>query len=111
LEVPKRLQGEDISGLLNDPSRTVREAVFCANGKGTLLRNDAWAFIEYNKTRATRNRQAFPAAMELYDMKKDPKQYTNLAENPEYAHIVEELRAKMTAKLKAVRDNDLGLTY
>ena len=112
LEVPKRLQGKDISALLNDPSETVREAVFCANGKGMLLRNDRWAFIEYNKPgRAPKKRKPPLPAMELYDMKKDPKQYTNLAQNPEYAHIVKELRAKMAAKMKAVKDNDLGLNY
>ena len=112
LEVPKRLQGKDISALLNDPSETVREAVFCANGKGMLLRNDRWAFIEYNKPGpAPKKRKPPLPAMELYDMKKDPKQYTNLAQNPEYAHIVKELRAKMAAKMKAVKDNDLGLNY
>ena len=112
LKVPKRLQGKDISALLNDPSETVREAVFCANGKGMLLRNDRWAFIEYNKLgRAPKKRKPPLPAMELYDMKKDPKQYTNLAQNPEYAHIVKELRAKMAAKMKAVKDNDLGLNY
>ncbi len=112
LEVPKRLQGKDISALLNDPSETVREAVFCANGKGMLLRNDRWAFIEYNKLgRAPKKRKPPLPAMELYDMKKDPKQYPNLAQNPEYAHIVKELRAKMAAKMKAVKDNDLGLNY
>lgn len=112
LEVPKRLQGKDIAALLNDPSETVREAVFCANGKGTLLRNDRWAFIEYNKPGpAPKKRKPPLPAMELYDMKKDPKQYTNLAQNPEYAHIVKELRAKMAAKMKAVKDNDLGLNY
>jgi hypothetical protein len=45
--------------------------------------------------------------VELFDMHKDPKQYTNLAGNPEYKELVEEFKAKMTAKLKAVRANDL----
>ncbi len=112
LEVPKRLQGKDISALLDDPSENLREAVFCANGKGTLLRDDKWAFIEYGKTsRKPKKGQRLLPAMELYDMKIDPKQYTNLANNPEYAHIIKELRAKMATKMKAVQDNDLGLNY
>ena len=110
LEVPKRLQGKDISVLLDDPSENVREAAFCANGKGTLLRDDKWAFIEYKKTgRKPKNAKPLLPATELYDMKRDPRQYTNLANNPEYAHIVKELQAKMATKMKAVQDNDLGL--
>ncbi len=112
LEVPKRLQGKDISALLDDPSQNVREAAFCANGKGTLLRDDKWAFIEYTKgRRKSKTGGPIPAAMELYDMKKDPGQYTNLANDPGHAQVVKELRAKMAAKMKAVQDNDLGLTY
>jgi len=112
LEVPKRLQGKNISALLDDPSENVREAAFCANGKGTLLRDDRWTFIEYGKTaRKPKKGKPLLPAMELYDMKRDPKQYTNLANNPEYAHIVKELRAKMATKMKAIQDNDLGLNY
>jgi iduronate 2-sulfatase len=111
LEVPKRLQGKDISVLLDDPSENLREAAFCANGKGTLLRSDRWAFIEYKTGRKPKNSKPLLPAMELYDMKRDPKQYTNLANNPEYAHIVKELQAKMATKMKAVQDNDLGLNY
>ena len=112
LEVPKRLQGKDISVLLDDPSENLREAAFCANGKGMLLRNDRWALIEYGKTaRKPKEGKPLLPAMELYDMKRDPKQYTNLANNPEYAHIVKELRAKMATKMKVVQDNDLGLNY
>jgi iduronate 2-sulfatase len=110
LEVPKWLQGKDISALLDDPSENLREAAFCANHKGTLLRNDKWAFIEYGNTGSeSKNGKPLLPAMELYDMKRDPKQYTNLANNPEYAHIVKELRAKMAAKMKEIQDNDLGL--
>jgi len=110
LEVPERLQGKDVSTLLDDPSKYLREAAFCANGKGTLLRNNRWAFIEYGKTRRnSKTGKSHPPGLELYDMKEDPKQFTNLANSPEYAHVVQELRAKMAAKMKAIQDNDLGL--
>jgi iduronate 2-sulfatase len=111
LDVPKRLQGRDISSLLDDPSKNVRDAAFCANGKGTLLRDDRWAFIAYDKRKPrSKTGKVLPAAMELYDMKNDPKQYTNLANHPDYAHIVKTLQAEMAAKMKAVRENDLGLS-
>jgi iduronate 2-sulfatase len=41
-------------------------------------------------------------------MQEDPQQYTNLADSPEHQAVVNEFRAKMAAKLKAVRTNDLG---
>ena len=44
-------------------------------------------------------------------MKKDPKQYTNLATDPQYAKVVARFRKQVKAKLAEVRNNDLGLTY
>ena len=32
-------------------------------------------------------------------MKKDPKQFTNLAKNPQYQSVVKELKAKLAKKL------------
>jgi hypothetical protein len=68
-----------------------------------LLREERWAFIQYGEPKI--------AAMELFDMKKDPRQYTNLVNNPEYAHVVEEMKKKMAAKMAELRTNDLGITY
>ena len=46
-------------------------------------------------------------AMILLDMVGDPKQYTNLASRPEHQAVVQGFRAKLAAKLKAVRASDL----
>ena len=46
-------------------------------------------------------------AIELFDIKKDPGQFTNLALNPEYRSIVDTFKARMAGKLEAVRDNEL----
>ena len=76
LEVPARLQGIDISPMLDNPSHTVRDTAFCVNGGrgGFLLRDDRWACIQYGEDAAK--------GIELFDMKNDPKQYTNPAANP-----------------------------
>ena len=42
-------------------------------------------------------------------MTKDPKQFTNLAEKPEYAPKVKEFKEKLAAKMREIRDNDLDL--
>ena len=100
LDVPKQIQGKNLSGLLDDPSGSVRDAAFCNSGKGLLLRTDRWAYIRYKK-----------GEEEFFDMRKDPKQYTSQVNNPEYAEALKSMRAQLDAKLKTVRKNDLGLKY
>ena len=99
LDVPQRLQGRDLSRTLDDPTHQVRETAFCVNGRGFLLRDQKWAYIQYGEDAAR--------GVELFDMTRDPRQLTNLAQSPAHRSIVLDFRAKLTAKLKSVRDNDL----
>ncbi len=102
LEVPKRLQGKDISPMLDDPAYQVRDTAFSVAParKGFLLREDKWAFIQYNEDAS--------AGIELFDVEKDPKQYTNLAAKPEYQRVMDDFKRKLAEKLRDVRTNDLG---
>lgn len=101
LEVPGRLQGEDISELLVDPRADVREAAFSVSPmqRGFLLREERWAYIHYGETGER--------GVELFDMQADPKQYVNLAGRAEHAATVAAFQVKMARKLAAVRANDL----
>jgi len=101
LDVPERLQGKDISRMLDDPECEVRDAAFSVAPmrKGFLLREHDYAYIQYGEDAA--------GGIELFDMRADPKQYTNLVDDPDYRQVVERFRAKMRAKLDEVRDNDL----
>ena len=105
LEVPARLQGKDISPMLDNPKHAVRDIAFSVapSQKAFLLREDKWAYIQYDEDAA--------GGIELFDMVKDPKQYTNLANSPEYRAVVEGFKAKFAAKMKAIRTNDLGIAY
>jgi iduronate 2-sulfatase len=105
LNIPKRLQGKNISRMLDNPRHTVRDAAFStsAGRRGLLLRTDDWAYIQYDEDAGK--------GIELYDIRKDPKQYTNLAINPEYKDVVAKFRVRMTAKMADLRNNDLGLDY
>ena len=105
LDIPGRLQGKDLSPLLDDPTRKVRDTAFsiAPMRNAFLLRSDRWAYIQYEENASE--------GIELFDMAKDPKQYTNLAAKPEYAAEVKRLRAELAAKLAAVRSNDLGIDY
>ena len=89
--------------MLDDATYEVRDAAFCVNGRGYLLRTKNWSYIQYGSNGL--------AGEELFDMQKDPKQYTNLANHEDFAEIVELFRRKMDVKLNNVLENDLGLTY
>jgi iduronate 2-sulfatase len=101
LEVPDRIQGKDISRMLDKSTHTVRDAAFSVAPmrKGFLLREDRWAYIQYKEDAS--------AGIELFDTQADPHQYTNLANDSEHVEIVKRFRNKLTAKLKQVRKNDL----
>jgi len=99
LETQPRLQGRNIAALLDDPTQEVRDTAFSVNGKGFLLREDRWAYIQYGEDGK--------GGAELFDMTADPLQYVNLADKPEQAERVAEFKQKLVAKLAAVRTNDL----
>ncbi len=101
LEVQERLQGKDISRMLDDPAHTVRDMAFSVAParKGFLLREDKWSYIQYGENAA--------GGIELFDMEKDPGQFDNLAAKPRFASVVARYQAQLAEKLKQVRDNDL----
>jgi len=103
LDVSKHLQGKNIAPMLDDPSISVRDTAFSVAPmrKGFLLRSDGWAYIQYKEDASD--------GIELYDMKADPGQYTNLAILPQHARLVEQFKQQLTAKLKQVRTNDLDV--
>ena len=103
-ELPKQphLQGKDISKMLDDPKHTVREAAFSVAPfrQGFLLREDDWSYIQYGEDASK--------GIELFDVRKDPKQYTNLAKDTAYEKVVKRFKNQMALKLREVRDNDLN---
>lgn len=105
LEYSKNLQGKSLVKTLDDPNYKVRDMAFSVSqgGKTFLLRNEDWAYIQYDEDAG--------AGIELFDMKNDPKQYTNLAESSEHANIVTLFKERLKAKLAEVRTNDLGIDY
>ena len=69
--------------MLTDPSHEVRDFAFTVapSRKGFLIRNRQFAYIQYGEDAR--------GGMELFDVATDPKQYTNLANDPGYASTVE----------------------
>ncbi|WP_417383532.1 sulfatase [Gimesia sp.] len=108
LKIPAGIQGKDLSPLLEDPDQRVRDTAFSVDprnkgNRGFLLRDEHWAYIQYKEDAS--------GGIELYDMQKDPQQFTNLADRPENQLTVNIFKEKLAEKLKDIRTNDLGHTY
>ncbi len=105
IQVSEHLQGKSLVKTLKNPAHKVREMAFSVSqgGKTFLLRNEKWSYIQYNEDAGS--------GIELFDMGKDPKQFTNLADNPKFASVVSDFKEKLKAKLREVRTNDLGIDY
>jgi iduronate 2-sulfatase len=98
--------------MLDDPTHQIREEAFTVAPMrtGFLLRNKNWAFIQYGEKLPTRLQGGFEHGrngIELFDMKKDPKQFHNLADSQSHQGTVESFRKKLKEKLVAIRNNDL----
>jgi len=107
-----RLQGKDISKMLDDPSHEVRKEAFSVAPMrtGFLLRNRKWAFIQYGEKLPQQLKGGFEHGrngIELFDMEQDPQQFINLSDTLKYQPVVESFRKKLKDKLIAIRKNDL----
>ena len=105
LKTSKHLQGKSLTKTIDNPSFKVRDMAFSVSqgGRSFLLRTEKWAYIQYDEDAGS--------GVELYDMEKDPKQFTNLAELKDYKVVVNIFKDKLKNKLKEVRVNDLEIQY
>ncbi|MBI1372443.1 MAG: sulfatase-like hydrolase/transferase [Phycisphaera sp.] len=97
LPIPPHVQGKSLASVVNDPDHApaVHESVYTLrNDADHMLRTDRWALIVYNDGKS---------GVELYDMEKDPHQFTNLAEDPQHKQVLDDMRAKLDAKLASIK--------
>lgn len=100
--IPKHVQGKSLMPVIKDNKTLVKDAALSFIGGGTSLRKKGWAYNYYKDGTA-----------ELYDMRKDPAQFYNLAEKPEYKEVRKELHGQLKeilddAGLKASPDSTKG---
>lgn len=97
LERPFHVQGESLVPLLDAPDRPGKAAVFQVYPRGPRLghavRTDGWRYVEWRSADGT------PVARELYDMRNDPGETVNLAEQPEYAAEIARHEALLRERL------------
>lgn len=92
LAAPKNLQGASLLHLLKDANSsawTKQEAFTVAEKGGESLRTERWRFTQWGFGKD---------GDELYDLNKDPGEFTNEAKNPEYAAALKRLRDRIDKK-------------
>lgn len=93
LDAPDQMQGQSLVDLFSDPaSLGVRKAAYTIMGRGEqlgyALRDQSWRYGKW------------PDGEELYDIRKDPQEKNNLANNPEFAGKLDEFRTLLSQKQK-----------
>jgi iduronate 2-sulfatase len=86
LPIPPDVQGTSQVPVLKNPAAIVKEGAISISN-GVALREKNFTYIRYNDGQE-----------ELYDMKKDPKQFTNQCANPEYASTLKQMQKKLNAR-------------
>ena len=93
LPIPEHIQGKSLVPVTKDNSAKVHDSILCFRRKrDKLLRTERFALIKYGGTKE----------MELYDMEKDPLQFTNLAKNKSYAQTLIELNMQLEQRMRAI---------
>jgi iduronate 2-sulfatase len=88
LSVPAEVQGVSLVPVLKDRAARVKDGAL-SFAKGHSWRTPDWAYMRYNDK-----------SEELYDMRADPGQFTNLAEDPHHAATVKRMAAGLKARLE-----------
>ena len=85
LEGRTDFDGNDLSGILSKPEEKVDRAVITTYDYGDYsIRKGDWHYIHY-----------IDESEELYNLKKDPEEWENLAENEDFLAIKKELKAEI----------------
>ena len=81
LDAPKQLDGQSLLLLLREPANETGRVLPTTFDQGNLsLRTTRWRYLRYAN-----------GEEELYDLQADPKEWTNLANDPKYAELKDRL--------------------
>jgi iduronate 2-sulfatase len=91
LTKPRSVQGTSLVPIINNPKFKVKESALSFVNKGTSMRSSNWSYMKYGD-----------GTEELYDMKKDPKQFTNLAKAQGYEKVLLSIRKRFINKINQI---------
>lgn len=90
---PKYLEGRSFKKILKNPMKEFRTTVSAIVNRGDklgrMVKNEQWRYIEWDDARM---------GVELYNQTNDPIEYVNLANDPAYATILNEMKKTMHKK-------------
>ena len=93
LEAPETLQGMSLRPILDDPATPAWKktgALTVSTKGGVSLRTANWRYTEWSRN-GTKE-------VELYDLSKDPGEFTNVANSEEYRSAREQLASRLAAR-------------
>jgi len=98
LPTPDSVQGTSLLPLLRNPDTTIKAGAL-SFAKGTSFRTPDWAYMHYPS-----------GSKELYDMRNDPEQFTNLAGDQKHAATLKTLHTQFSERMKSAGLNTKNLT-
>lgn len=93
LKAPNYLQGQSMKPILEDPKTPMWDkstALTISTKGGVSLRTEKWRYTEWGKGKKQE--------VELYDLDKDPREFTNVAKLVEYKEARKELAEQLRKK-------------
>ena len=94
----KGIVGKSLAPILKNPETTVRDTALSLHhehhikDKGAGIRSPEWAYMNFGDKGEV-----------LYDMVKDPHQYSNVIDDPEYAEIARTARLQLENRLEEAK--------
>jgi len=93
LDLPGNLEGTSFAPLLVNPCRPWKKAVFMVDGDGgQMVRTRKYSYLVLKKG---------PVSAALYDLQNDPWETANLADDPAYAAVRQEMATLLKEGRKA----------
>jgi len=102
LSQPKEIVGKSLLPILEKPTTQVRDTALSLHNekhvknKGYAIRSATWTYMNYGEQGEI-----------LYDMVKDPQQYTNVIKDREYAETIKTARKQLALRKKQAVLNEI----
>ena len=98
ISVPKTVQGRSFEELLDDPARPFRDVVYTRFKQGDAVVTDRYTYTSYDGDKSHM----------LYDLRKDPSENRNVADNPENAKIVADMKARLAERIRQAKNANVA---